>query len=351
MITLVLLFILIILVLIVIYKKINIEPFTNDNEKIFVSVASYRDKECSMTLLSLFKNAKFPENIYVGVCEQNKDNDIEGCLPEDFPYKNNIRFNNLTYLEAKGPSYARYHCSKLYNGEKYFLQIDSHTNFVPSWDQQLIEMLKQCTYNDNEETTFSFNKEGSKRPVLTSYPPSSEQMNIKGFPEMSSCILSEDGIPIFKASFHDEDSERPLRSLRPFCAAGFMFLYGSFLKDVPYDPSLYHLFQGEEVLFSARLFTHGYDFFVPNKKICYHHYDREGPVYWEDIPNHDDQRILSEKKLLKLLNNEIPNYEYGLGTFRTYDDFKQASGSFVRSASKEDPWCFYYNGYLNIKKF
>lgn len=38
--------------------------------------------------------------------------------------------SNLYYTEARGPCYARYSCSTLYQGETYFVQTDSHTGFL-----------------------------------------------------------------------------------------------------------------------------------------------------------------------------------------------------------------------------
>jgi Glycosyltransferase (GlcNAc) len=43
----------------------------------------------------------------------------------------------------------------------------------------------------------------------------------------------------------------------PFAAAGFMFYAGHMLLEVPFDPHLPYLFDGEEILYSARLWTHG----------------------------------------------------------------------------------------------
>ena len=44
---------------------------------------------------------------------------------------------------------------RLYAGEEYYLQIDSHTRFAPRWDETLLEMLHRCD---------------SPKAVLTSYP-------------------------------------------------------------------------------------------------------------------------------------------------------------------------------------
>jgi Glycosyltransferase (GlcNAc) len=43
----------------------------------------------------------------------------------------------------------------------------------------------------------------------------------------------------------------------PFAAAGFLFYAGHILREVPFDPHLPYLFDGEEILYSARLWTHG----------------------------------------------------------------------------------------------
>ena len=44
-----------------------------ENNTIFVSIASYRDDVCPTTLKSLYEMANKPENIFVGICQQNKE--------------------------------------------------------------------------------------------------------------------------------------------------------------------------------------------------------------------------------------------------------------------------------------
>jgi hypothetical protein len=313
-----------------------------------------------MTVESLYNMAKFPERVFLGICEQNKKNEQEeSCLKmKDFKYKDNIRFSNMNYLEAKGPSYARYFCSQLWDYEQYFLQIDSHTIFEKDWDVQLIEMLEQC-------------RKESTRPVLSVYPPSTSENGTEsgtenGFPEMDYATVSEDGILMFQAGIRIKKYTRPIRSTKPFYAAGFMFTDGNFLYDVPYDPSLTHLFQGEEVLFSARMFTHGYDVYSPNISVLSHHYERKGSLYWDDIPDHSECRVLAEKKVLDILNERLKDYEYGLGNVRSMDDFWNASGVIRDDTGKiikvkrwssdedildSDGWCFFKDGFKKIKNY
>ena len=90
---------------------------------------------------------------------------------------------------------------------------------------------------------------------------------------------------------------------------------------------------------SIRLFTNGYDFFAPNINVCCHHYARAGPetpMFFTDLPKKNECRSSAEKRALFLLGlipktSVIDEYlrdyhKYGLGTFRTADDYWNASG-------------------------
>ena len=52
------------------------------------------------------------------------------------------------------------------------------------------------------------------------------------------------------------------------------YLY-NFLFDVPFDPYLPHLFQGEEILLAARAWTNGWDLYNLSKPVITHYYNRE----------------------------------------------------------------------------
>jgi hypothetical protein len=51
---------------------------------------------------------------------------------------------------------ARYLGAKFYQGEQYYLQIDSHSEFVEEWDTKLIKMIHDAP---------------AKKPVISTYPP------------------------------------------------------------------------------------------------------------------------------------------------------------------------------------
>ena len=328
--------------------------------KIFISIASYRDSELPKTVKNLISNAEHPELLRIVVYEQNgpEDPSILGVYPKD-----QVLVLQDHFSFAKGPNWARAKIQKEYQNEEYYLQIDSHTTFVKDWDQTLINMINQIKSNPEE----------SSKPVLSTYPPTKEQMDLNGFPEMDNGRLNANNIPSFLCGW-SEESYSPKRSNKPWAAAGFMFLESDFLYEVPFDPNLSHLFQGEETLFSARLWTNGWDFYTPNKKVAYHHYNRtKAPLYHQDLKNSGDCRTKAEKRVLFLLGL-VPkqsvaegflrqiNY-YSLGKFRSVIDFWKVSGIDFSSKTVErwndnNPpsdkfkgYNFRRDGYKNIKKW
>ena len=283
---------------------------------IFVSIASYRDRKCSMTLRSLFENASDPDRIFVGICQQNDSSVDDECIVNNM-MSNNIRIVRLDYSKAKGPCYARYLCSCMYRGEKYYVQIDSHTVFTPGWDTALHEMMKRLPANG----------------VISHYP---QPIDIETFQTETT---REHSVPIicgahaenetitFKGMEVSKDTIQPtIPNVNVGTAGGFLCMPGEAVQTVPFDQNLDMLFQGEEILYSARLFTNGYDFYPPSKNVVYHYYDRnEEPKFWNDIkkqPKEDPKQIV-----MSLLNYEskYPN-NLGLGNRRSIDEYWEILG-------------------------
>lgn len=286
---------------------------------IFVSVASYRDPVCSDTIQSLFSQASDPSRIFVGVCEQNHKDHAkeESCNGSMYP---NVRTISIPHYEAAGPTKARWLCSTLYQGEDFYCQIDSHTKFVKDWDRLAID----------EWTSLN---EKVPKPVLSTYPRAIEEAGKEGLlevPVICEAFFNPRGILSFKGAELLTRKE-PTRSY--FVAGGFFFVKGSFLEEIPYDPYLPFLFVGEEILHSARFFTHGYDVFAPSKNLVFHEYTRaEKPKIWSDRAYKDDDAVQKVQWYMKLQQDRPPpalminNDQYGLGTTRTIEQFYEAIG-------------------------
>lgn len=74
-------------------------------------------------MADLFASAHFPERVFVGAVEQDKEQN-ESCLdPAYARFGSNVRFMSIPWSESRGPTYARYLASTLYNGETFYLQL------------------------------------------------------------------------------------------------------------------------------------------------------------------------------------------------------------------------------------
>ena len=196
------------------YRGKSIFPI-RDDDSIFMSIAAFREHLLADTLAYAFSNAKHPEKLFIGAVVQNcfgkvsKDGTIDSSgtpcksgarvigkrpngkdkigkidLPidkngiEDFcamsdytKYCTNgqIRVIYMHESESLGPAMARYYASKLWGGETFFVQTDSHLKFAVDWDEK---------YRNEIKLTKNYPKS-----ILSSYPPGFEQKHFipKGF--------------------------------------------------------------------------------------------------------------------------------------------------------------------------
>jgi [Skp1-protein]-hydroxyproline N-acetylglucosaminyltransferase len=246
-------------------KKIYVDPYNGpvrDDDSIFVSIASYRDPDCTNTLHDLFHKASFPARVFVGLVEQNKKQD-QNCF-DSFSFSKNVRQIRLHYNQARGPCYARYLASCLYRGETFFFQIDSHTKFEYGWDARLIHMLKDMPSN----------------AIISNYPISWTDRDNSSVPRFST-TRRHGSYYVFNSGFSDMKTKHEKHFAT---SGGMLFMRGHTLLQVPYDAELDWVFEGEEFLYSARLFTYGYDFYRPTQNVVSHFYDRKDrPKFWTDL--------------------------------------------------------------------
>jgi len=300
---------------------------------IFVSIASYRDDVCTKTVQSLYENADKPYNVFVGLCQQNNNKEDAECISDDIrqKYSNNIRIIRIPYYEAKGPTWARYLCSTLWDGEEYYFQIDSHTKFVKGWDTLCIKMINLI-----------INTGLSLKPVLSHYPAeyeayekyNSKEKNI--VPRMCKSFFNKRDMISFLGAEAMDTNNIPYNT--PYLASGMFFCKSSFLNELPYDPNLDYLFVGEEILHSIRFYTNGWDIYTPTENIIFHEYERKDkPKIWTDNPYYSDLPAfnkvkyyigLIQEKEKNNLDKHISNNldKYGLGKVRTLEDYYRFTG-------------------------
>ena len=113
-------------------------------ETIYVTIASYRDPRCPHTVEMLFKQAKYPERIRVGIVDQiDLEEDVSCAKPEVSceedkdqtlcRYSHQIDVFQMDAQLAVGPVFARHIGDRMYRGEYYVMQCDAHMEFVKHW--------------------------------------------------------------------------------------------------------------------------------------------------------------------------------------------------------------------------
>jgi Glycosyltransferase (GlcNAc) len=122
-------------------------PERRSDGSIFLSVASYRDDNCLATLQEAYRQAEHPDNLFVGLIQQNCLRDCRSGIMEDGKSRpvdpdpdchklfcasevgkphceaGRLRALHIEEPESLGPYMARYFASKLWNGEQWYMQV------------------------------------------------------------------------------------------------------------------------------------------------------------------------------------------------------------------------------------
>ena len=235
--------------------------------RIFVSIAAYRDPELARTVRDLISLAARPQALTVAVFDQSE----KPIAPPSCARGAKVIIDHCHPSESDGACWARSRVQQRMDGEDFFFQLDAHHVFKPGWDALLLSEFDACP---------------SAKPVLTSYLPPYEvkrgvpRINAPSATPMHFSHFDHDGVIIYRSYSYLQETAVPPQPAR-FFSAHFAFARREFVHEVPYDPELY--FYGEESTMAARAFTHGFDLFHPGRTIAWHHYLRVGkPRHWDD---------------------------------------------------------------------
>ena len=127
-------------------------PDDKDVPAIFVQVASYRDPDCQWTIKDLFEKAAHPSifgSAYAGNSWRMRTKPVS-WNPTRAP--DHVRLHEVDARASKGACWARSNVQKLWKGEDFTLQIDSHMRFESGWDEILLSVWYQC---NNEKAVVS----------------------------------------------------------------------------------------------------------------------------------------------------------------------------------------------------
>ena len=353
-------------------------------ETIFVSIISYRDPRCITTIEQLFTQALYPERLRVAIIDQQQQQDQSGHYPKPFSSSslcgdspNEILCQYLHLIDvypldsqlAVGPVFARHLSHRMYRGEYFVLQIDAHMEFIDDWDVTLIEHWM----NTNNEMAILTTK---PLPVLNHYNNTSGTSIHRTKPKLCnmefsnslSLLLNSQEQPVGPLEYHG------LPILQPLWSAGFNFARGHFILNVPYDPYLPMIFDGEEMSMGLRAFTHGYDFYSPEENIVFHYRSQylkkgqdvkeitEHASLYTGVEHMSKLRILGITGMLDELLpgveenqsgskrtsfNDIDIQNYELGKVRTVKKYFDTFGINIKDKTVEKQLCHFVGERMN----
>ena len=167
-------------------------------------------------------------------------------------------------------------------------------------------------------------------------------------------------------AFHswDRDTGMPMHSSHQMCtipqrhyqnafySGGCAFSRAEVVDEVPHDPNTSYLFTGEEQSIAARLYTSGWNTYIPKASLVYSLSDRTyRNTYWELLRNSPSKQVAvvdmataAEHQLIKnmsinrirnlLYSGHLENSDedacYGLGSVRSLSDYENFAGIFIK---------------------
>jgi len=294
-------------------------------ESIFIQIPSYRDPELLPTIKDILTTAIHPERLTFGICHQFHLNDSWDTLDE---FKDDPRFRiiSVPWDESRGLCWARHLIQKLWKGEKWTLQLDSHHRMAQGWDQALIYMANQTEVSKPLLSTYAGMYDPKTNDKIGDIPY--KMLPLK-FRDYGTIIFAPGEIAEWQSL------ARPIPAR--FVSGHFYFTLGIHCKEYVYDPNLY--FQGDEISLSVRSYTLGYDLFHPHRTVVWHEYTREGRVkHWDDFNDPAQNKInttwskideVSKSRLRQLLGMEENGhtlYPHDMGRIRTIKEYEEYAG-------------------------
>ena len=286
-----------------------------DNDLIYIAIASYRDVELSNTIYSALSNAKNKDRLFFYVFSQDEDN-LHPPLEKlfDFFQTGSYFYDKEHFQLSTGVGYARNRVGSLLSDKyKYFLQIDSHTQFAKNWDQRIIEDYERLVSIWGDF-------------IFSTYPPGYTyeefgdiKFNTDGTPPIVDVFDASDKIFKFEPKYGEYLGQSFGQATGYFCA-GLAFGYSKFFKLVPYDKYLY--FQGEEQTMSIRFYINNIKIICPPSVYLFHDYEGSRRFrHWEKNNDWKEHEENSVQRIIRFFKNEIED-EYGLGSLEKFEEWK-----------------------------
>eukprot|EP00929_Paragymnodinium_shiwhaense_P101883 TRINITY_DN65080_c0_g1_i1.p1 TRINITY_DN65080_c0_g1~~TRINITY_DN65080_c0_g1_i1.p1 ORF type:complete len:468 (+),score=88.29 TRINITY_DN65080_c0_g1_i1:198-1601(+) len=307
-------------------------------------VSAFRDGErCARTLGWALSKAAHPDRVYLRVMQALKKELGDVSCEEHFKsvelprycggkahpaacaedVLKRVSFWKIALEDGQGPAHQRGLMSQrldLSDPEAFCLSTDSHMDFAQDWDDLTIQ---NWLATDNEFAVLS--------AYVMSMERAQEPSTVHDWHVDLCGYMLQDGIPRGRQGGDTETRQNELPYLTMNWAAGYSFHRCHAERNVPVDVNLAWIFTGEEINRAIRLWTNGYDLYLPTVTTVFHDYNHAKQEFWEfSDPSRASAEVRSRKRLESLMKLTDGPHEdlgavFGVGTQRTLEQFMEWS--------------------------
>jgi hypothetical protein len=251
----------------------------NSLDKIFVSLAAYRDPDLINTVKSFYNNAKHKDRLFFSLVSHEGD---ETNFDFSFIPAEQINYMKIDYRLADGACSGRHLANSILSTKyKFFLHTDSHSRASEHWDELLITHFNKSKKKWGDDLIFTKYPHG----FLINWDENgngTDGINHENNSMHKVVPVWDEVECLYLLRWEDIEDLEYGDQTYGFCAN---FAFGStksFLK-APYDPYLY--FSGEEITLGIRLTLKGVKLVAPPINAIWTNYDRDNGrrgFHWVD---------------------------------------------------------------------
>lgn len=320
-------------------------PFKRPSSEtpVHLIISAFRDGErCARSLAFALEKARYPSRVHFRVlqaldeggaakdiscvrrfmeeylprfCQRSSSGAVREC---ERAVLLRLKAWTIPPAEGMGPAHQRGLLNEMLDfdvPDAMCMTTDSHMDFHLDWDELT---LADWYATDNEFA------------VLTTYPVAmqeGQEQNSRGKHVDLCGYFLEAGIPRGKTGslLLAKKGQKPYLTMN--WAAGFSFHRCHADRNVPVDKHLTWIFTGEEVSRAVRLWTHGYDLYLPSGITVYHNYTAAKQEFWSYrglrnvLAGHFSRERISDLLQLSGTGGTSDLGPYGLGSQRSLEQW------------------------------
>lgn len=287
---------------------------------IFITIPSYEDSKLLDTIEQAVNNAKDPQRLYFAIALQYKD--IK--LPNLEKYYKDTRFTFVTYdVDTRpGVSQVRHNLLKFHTNQDYYLMIDSHSNFMEHWDEELISDYQQLQIQQGDRVVLSKQLDGFVGSICTCRDRASVDKGCSG--HNSSMVFKVIGLLGVPSSVAGKVSRTEMSGSVDFyqhnyASCHFLFADKKFIYEVGILDEVHAIF--EEVYLSFRSFMSGWIIYGQTRTHYIGHDNRQYnlEVYKKQNPQKSYTKYYDTQETVEMLTEALL---FNTGKFAINDSAK-----------------------------